>query len=60
MELFYGWFLPIIRGMLERKDGFVSMPEVQTERLRTNLDLPFGLENQIDLNVRRIQTLMQI
>jgi len=45
---------------MERNNSFIPLSEAQTERLRINLRLPFKLEEEIGLNVRRIQTLLQI
>ena len=45
--------------MTERKE-YVPMPDANTDRVRTAATLPFHLEQQIGLNIGRIETLLQI
>ena len=45
---------------MSSESKFIPMPEAQTSRLRTTVELPFNNENAIGLNVDRIQALCQL
>lgn len=46
--------------MPERLSDYVPMTDANTKRVRTSATLPFHLENEVGLNTKRIQTLLQI
>lgn len=42
------------------ENQFVLMPEAQTERIRTVAKLPFGIENDIGMNISKLQIALQL
>lgn len=59
IKLIWTWIFAKIGFVFEEK-GYVPLPEANTERLRTTLELPFGVGERIGLNVKRIHLLCQL
>ncbi|MBU0998251.1 hypothetical protein KJ570_01880 [Patescibacteria group bacterium] len=45
---------------MSAENRFVPLPEAQSDRLRTNVKLPFGMEEEIGINVLKLYTIMQL
>jgi len=45
---------------MSKENQFVPMPEAQTDRIRTTATLPFGVEKEIGINVKKLHTIMQL